>query len=215
MMTAAGFPDDGLLQSVRLRSAPNVALIGRMESNEPAELSEQTRWMLAVRDAGDRAAFARLFDFYGPRVKAMTMRSGVPAAAAEDIAQDVMLRVWQSRAQFDPSRAQVSGWIFQIARNRRTDLARRAPLPLPEDLAPQPGPQASVDALALEQEVTRLREALRALPQRQREMVEQAYLGERTHQEISRETSLPLGTVKSRLRLAIERLRHELRGLRK
>ena len=192
-----------------------MALIERMESDEPAEISEQTRWMLAVRDTDDRAAFARLFEFYAPRVKAMMMRSGTPLAAAEDIAQDVMLRVWQSRAQFDPSRAQASGWIFQIARNRRIDLARRAPLPLPEDIAAQPGPQESFDALALEQEVTRLRGALRALPPRQREMVEQAYLGEITHREISRETSLPLGTVKSRLRLAIERLRHELRGFRK
>ena len=185
-----------------------------MELDEPAEISEQTRWMLAVRDADDRAAFARLFDFYAPRVKAMTVRGGTPAAAAEDIAQDVMLRVWQSRAQFDPSRAQASGWIYQIARNRRIDLARRAPRPLPEDVAAQPGPLESVDALALEQEVALLRGALRALPSPQREMVEQAYLGELTHREISRDTSLPLGTVKSRLRLAIERLRHELRGLR-
>ncbi len=185
-----------------------------MESNTPAETSEQTRWMLAVRDLGDRAAFARLFDFYAPRLKAMATRTGTPAPVAEDIAQDVMLRVWQSRAQFDPSRAQASAWIYQIARNRRIDLARRAPRPLPEEIAVQSGPNEAAEALALDQEVARLREALRALPAGQREMVERAYLGELTHQEISRQTSLPLGTVKSRLRLAIGRLRHELRGLR-
>jgi RNA polymerase sigma-70 factor, ECF subfamily len=185
-----------------------------MEPNEPAEISDQTRWMLAVRDTGDRTAFARLFDFYAPRVKSMAMRSGTPAAVAEDIAQDVMLRVWRARAQFDPSRAQASGWIYQIARNRRVDLARREPRPLPEDIAAQPGPEETGDALALEQEVERLRSALKALPAAQRDMVERAYLGEMTHQEISRQTSLPLGTVKSRLRLAIDRLRHELRGLR-
>ena len=76
-------------------------------------------------------------------------------------------------------------------------------------------PEGSGDALALEQEVARLRVALKALPPGQREMVEKAYLGELTHQEISRQTNLPLGTVKSRLRLAIDRLRHELRELRK
>jgi RNA polymerase sigma factor (sigma-70 family) len=186
-----------------------------MKTDEPAETSDQTRWMLEVRDSGDRAAFARLFDFYAPRVKAMAMRNGTPAPVAEDIAQDVMLRVWRARAQFDPSRAQASGWIYQIARNRRVDLARREPRPLPEDIAAQPGPEEAGDSLALEQEVGRLRTALEALPAAQRDMVERAYLGEMTHQEISRQTSLPLGTVKSRLRLAIDRLRHELRGLRR
>jgi RNA polymerase sigma-70 factor, ECF subfamily len=205
-------PIDG--RSARLRLSGIAGLMGCMESNKPAETSEQTRWMLAVRDVGDRAAFARLFDFYAPRLKAMAARTGTPASVAEDIAQDVMLRVWQSRAQFDPSRAQASAWIYQIARNRRIDLARRAPRPLPEEIAVRSGPNEAAEALALDQEVARLRDALRALPAGQREMVERAYLGELTHQEISRQTSLPLGTVKSRLRLAIGRLRHELRGLR-
>jgi RNA polymerase sigma-70 factor (ECF subfamily) len=143
------------------------------------------------------------------------MRGGLAAAAAEDLAQDVMLRVWQARAQFDPSRAEASAWIYGIARNRRIDVARRAPRPAPEDVPAIPGADEAEAALALGQEVALLRVALRSLPASQRRMVEQAYLGELTHQEISRQTSLPLGTVKSRLRLAIDRLRHELRGLRK
>lgn len=183
--------------------------------DEATALSEQTVWMLAVRDRGDRAAFARLFDFYAPRVKAMAMRTGTPAAIAEDIAQDVLLRVWQSRAAFDPGRASASAWIYQIARNRRVDIARGDRRPLPEALAPVPGPDEAVDAMALAEEVARLRAALDALPERQREMIERVYLGEMTRAEISDLTGLPLGTVKSRLRLAIDRLRHELRGLRK
>ncbi len=186
-----------------------------MQTNEPTGFSEQTVWMLAVRDAADREAFARLFDFYAPRLKAMAMRGGTPAAVAEEIVQDVMLRVWRHASQFDPARAQVSSWIYRIARNRRVDLARREPPALPDDLlAPSLEPDTGA-ALALDQEVARLRTALEALPAAQREMVEKAYLGELTHQEISRQTSLPLGTVKSRLRLAIDRLRHELRELRK
>jgi RNA polymerase sigma-70 factor (ECF subfamily) len=205
------------MQSQRLRSTRFAGLMARMEGkgNKTADLSDQTRWMLAVRDAGDREAFAMLFDFYAPRVKAMAMRSGSPPAVAEDIVQDVMLRVWRSRAQFDPTRAQVSSWIYQIARNRRIDLARREIQALPEDLWGPPAADEPGDALAFEQEVARLRTALRALPAGQREMVEKAYLGELTHQDISRQADLPLGTVKSRLRLAIDRLRHELRGLRK
>lgn len=185
-----------------------------MESNAPPPLPDQTLWMLAVRDRADRAAYARLFDFYAPRLKAMAMRGGLAAAAAEDIAQDVMLRVWQARAQFDPTRAGASAWIYGIARNRRIDLARGRPRPLPEEIGPQPGADEAGAALGLAQEVARLRSALLALPPGQREMVERAYLGELTHQEISRQTNLPIGTVKSRIRLAIDRLRHELRGLR-
>lgn len=194
-----------------------IALVMKdMEPNAPPPLSDQTLWMLAVRDQADRAAYGRLFDFYAPRLKAMAMRGGVPAAVAEDIAQDVMLRVWQARAQFDPTRAGASAWIYGIARNRRIDLARgrSRPLPQPQEIAPLPGADEAGAALGLAQEVARLRRALLALPPGQREMVEQAYLGELTHQEISRATSLPIGTVKSRIRLAIDRLRHELRGLR-
>lgn len=197
-----------------LRPGPFAGLMTRMETMEP-ELSEQTRWMLAVRETGDRDAFARLFDFYAPRVKAMAMRGGAPAAVAEDIAQDVMLRVWRSRDRFDPARAQVSAWVYQIARNRRIDLARREAHVMPEDLLAPDALRDAGEALALDQEVSRLRAAIAALPVRQREMVEKAYLGELTHQEISRQASLPLGTVKSRLRLAIDRLRHELRELRR
>lgn len=188
--------------------------MGWMEATVQGGISDQTRWMLAVRDAGDRNAFALLFGFYAPRVKAMAMRMGAPAAAAEDLAQDVMLRAWQSRAQFDPSRASASAWIYGIARNRRIDVARRAPATLPEQIAAEPGPGEAADAIALGQEVVRLRQALRMLPAAQREMVERAYLGGLTHQEISRQTSLPVGTVKSRIRLAIDRLRYELRELR-
>jgi RNA polymerase sigma-70 factor (ECF subfamily) len=126
-----------------------------------------------------------------------------------------MLRVWRSAGQFDPARAQVSGWVYQIARNRQIDLARRMPRAVLEEVE-APWTDADVgSALALEQETAQLRRALAALPPEQRDLVEKAYLGELTHQEISRETMLPLGTVKSRLRLALERLRHELRGLRK
>lgn len=215
MQTCARIADrrSGPLPGLRTASIAE-PMVG-VEPNERPELSEQTRWMLAVRDRGDRSAFALLFAFYAPRVKAMALRTGAPAAVAEDIAQDVLLRVWQSRASFDPSRASASAWIYQIARNRRVDVARSQRRPLPEPIAAVPGPDEAAEALALEQEVARLRSALAALPAGQRDMIERAYLGEMTQAEISALTDLPLGTVKSRLRLAIDRLRHELRGLRK
>ncbi|MEX0969994.1 MAG: sigma-70 family RNA polymerase sigma factor [Paracoccaceae bacterium] len=180
-----------------------------------AEISPQTAWMLAVRDARDRSAFAQLYDHFAPRLKGFFMRGGVPAAQAEDIVQDVMLTAWHKAAQFDPHRAQVSAWIYQIARNRHVDLLRRETRPLPDtlDIEPAEEPDAS-QIVAIEQEGAELARALAALKPDQREMIEKAYLGEMTHQDLSTQTGLPLGTIKSRIRLGLERLRHELKGLR-
>lgn len=181
----------------------------------PGELSPQTTWMLAVRDHRDRNAFGELFDHFAPRLKGFFMRSGTTAGQAEEIVQDVMLTVWRRSASFDPHRGQVSAWIYQIARNRQIDLIRKGSRPLPEELRDDPGtePDAS-QILAIEQEAEHLQQALARLKPDQREMIERAYLGELTHQEISAQTGLPLGTIKSRIRLGLERLKHELKGLR-
>lgn len=181
-----------------------------------AEPAAQTELMLAVRDRGDRAAFARLFDFYAPRLKAVAMRSGAGAAEAEDIVQDVMLSVWRNAHQFDPARAPVAGWIYRIARNRQIDLARRKRRPEPEDLMVEEDTSPDADQiLGLEQEAAALRSALARLKPEQRQMIERAYLGELTHTEIRDATGLPLGTIKARIRLGMDRLRHELQGLRR
>lgn len=175
--------------------------------------SAQTVWMLAVRDQRDRAAFAQLFDYFAPKVKGIIMRTGVSSAVAEDVVQDVMLTVWQKAHQFDPHRAQVSGWVYQIARNRHIDVIRKERRPIPEELKHDDSVEDDASQiLAMEQETTRLTAALATLTAEQRAVVERAYLGELSHNEIQAETGLPLGTIKSRIRLGLERLRHELKG---
>lgn len=177
--------------------------------------SDQTGWMLAVRDSRDKASFERLFDFYAPRLKGFIMRSGTGNAQAEEIVQDVMLTVWRKAHLFDPERAQVSSWIYQVARNRQIDILRRESRPIPEDLKPpESTDEDASQILALDQEAKKLRQALARLKPGQREMVEKAYLGDLTHAEIKAETGLPLGTIKSRIRLGLEKLRHELKDLR-
>jgi RNA polymerase sigma-70 factor (ECF subfamily) len=178
--------------------------------------SEQTLWMLAIRDQRDKRAFAQLFDHFAPRLKGFVIRSGAAPGQAEDIVQDVMLSVWRKAHLFDPERAQVSSWIYQIARNRQIDIARKNGRPLPEALKAEET-ETEPDAgqvLALEQETDVLREALNRLNPDQREMIEKAYLGELSHSDIAETTGLPLGTIKSRIRLGLERLRHELKDLR-
>lgn len=180
------------------------------------ELSQQTLWLLAVRDRRDREAFARLFDYYAPRLRVMLARSGMSAAVRDDLVQEVLLTTWQKAHQFDPGRAQASAWIYRIARNRQIDLIRRERRPVPDAVAAaeeESEPDAS-QVLALDQETGKLREALDRLAPEQRAMIEQAYLGDLTHTEIRQRTGLPLGTIKSRIRLGLERLRHELKELR-
>jgi RNA polymerase sigma factor (sigma-70 family) len=198
---------------------PPIFYVHRRERNqlspEKTEISQQTVWMLAVRDDRDRAAFDALFDYFAPRLKGFIMRSGTSAHQAEEIVQDVMLTIWRKAGLFDPHRAQVSAWIYQIARNRQIDIRRKENRPVPEELAEDPGAEPDAgQILAIEQEAGKLRQALARLKGDQQDMIKKAYMGEMTHQEISKQTGLPLGTIKSRIRLGLERLRHELKGMR-
>lgn len=168
--------------------------------------------IVKIRDERDKKAFRALFTHFAPRVKAFLMRSGADASLAEECAQEVMATLWQKAHLFDPSRASAATWIFTIARNRKIDAIRKMKRPEPEDLpwGPESEPDQE-DVLALQQESTKLGDAIAQLPQKQRELIEQAYFGDLSHSEIADATGLPLGTIKSRIRLALDRLRHAMK----
>jgi len=174
-----------------------------------------TEWcdcILRIRETQDRDAFVALFRHFAPRVKAFLIRSGADAGLAEECTQEVMAAVWQKAHLFDPSRASVATWIFTIARNRKIDALRRMRRPEPEDLPWGPAEQPDqTESLALQQETARLGAAIAALPPKQKELIEKAYFGDLSHREIAARTGLPLGTIKSRIRLALDRLRHEMK----
>jgi RNA polymerase sigma factor (sigma-70 family) len=165
-----------------------------------------------IRDDEDQEAFRALFTHFAPRVKAFLIKSGAAPDMAEECAQDVMATLWQKAHLFDPARASVATWVFTIARNRRIDLLRKERRPEPEDLpwGPEPDPEQA-EILSLQQESEQLAAALAALPGKQRHLIEKAYFGELSHSEIAAETGLPLGTIKSRIRLALDRLRHAMK----
>jgi RNA polymerase sigma-70 factor (ECF subfamily) len=178
------------------------------------ELSDLARDLIAVRDARDRAAFGRLFDHFAPRLKAMLLRGGLRDGSAEDVVQDVMLAVWHKAGQFDPHRADAAGWIYGIARNRRIDMARRRPLAQPDEMPELESLEPDADQIiALQQEARHLAEALARLAPEQVEALRAAYFDDVPHSRISEMTGLPLGTIKSRIRLGLERLRHELKKI--
>ena len=181
----------------------------------PINMNEDDNWidcMARIRDSQDREAFAALFSHFGPRVKAFLMKSGSSMSMAEECTQDVMVTLWRKAHLFDPARASVSTWIFTIARNRRIDLIRKERRPEPDELpwGPEAEPEPS-EVLGLQQESAQLVEAIAELPEKQRLLIQKAYFGDLTHSEIAAETGLPLGTIKSRIRLALDRLRHAMK----
>lgn len=172
-----------------------------------AHLNDLVRRVASERD---RAAFADLFSLMAPRVKTYLMRKGATPEVAEDVAQETMLTVWRKASYFDPSRANAMTWIFTIARNLRIDGQRRkvesdAISPdMTEMASGLPTPEEQVLTASREE---RVRKALGALSREQEAIVKLSFFREHPHGEIARELGLPLGTVKSRLRLALARLR--------
>lgn len=210
MSQALTMQNPGAPARVRAYAAPE-----RAGQDRRLAATDETDWaglMVAVRDRQDKAAFAALFRHFAPRVKAFLMKSGTEAALAEDCAQDVLATVWQKAHLFDPSRASVATWVFTIARNRRIDLARRDRRPEPEalDWGGDGEEPDQADIYEAAQETARLKAALDTLPEAQRTLVARAFYGDLSHSELAQETGLPLGTIKSRIRLALERLRSKM-----
>ena len=189
--------------------------VGHMTDATPRP-SDHVSLIIAIAQRRDRKAFALLFRYFAPRVKAWMMQSGVSAAAAEELAQETMLVVWRKARLFNPERAGPSTWIFTIARNQRIDALRRERhpstlMPAPEiDLEPPLQPDRLT---TLAEQESRIRMALQHLPPEQAEVIRKAFLEDKAHAEIEKELGIPLGTVKSRLRLATNRLRAMLEDL--
>lgn len=186
-----------------------VSDIGFARAGAVSGETEYDRLIQAVARDRDRDAFAALFDHFAPRLKAYLMRAGAAPAAADDFAQDAMLTVWRKAEQFDPSRARAATWIFTIARNRRIDALRREsrPLPVPEITLDSPDPERPDDLLEARQNEGRVRAALRSLKPDQIEVIQMAFFQDLTHAEVAQSLALPLGTVKSRIRNAMIKLR--------
>jgi RNA polymerase sigma-70 factor (ECF subfamily) len=166
--------------------------------------------VVAVGHARDRAAFQALFDHFAPRVKGYLLRLGAGNAVAEDLAQEAMLTLWRKAALFDPKKASASTWLFTIARNLRIDAIRKERRPELDANEPslQPGAERGADeSFDWAQAEDRLHAALAELPREQAEIIELSFLAEKPHSMIANELGLPLGTVKSRIRLAMARLR--------
>ncbi|AIK41085.1 RNA polymerase sigma factor, sigma-70 family protein (plasmid) [Brucella anthropi] len=179
----------------------------------PEDQPSMEELMLAVRSRRDVDAFEVIFKHFAPRVKAYMAKLSADTQTAEELMQETMIAVWNKADQFDVAKGALSTWIFTIARNQRIDAVRRARRPEfdPTDPAFVPDEEQPADLrIAERQSASQLRAAMADLPKEQSTLLELAYFEESTHSAIAKKLNLPLGTVKSRLRLAFNKLRAAL-----
>lgn len=161
----------------------------------------------------DRDAFARLFDHFAPRINAYLLRLGTDNGSAEELAQEVMVTLWRKAELFDRTKSSVATWLFRIARNRRIDALRRdrqASLDAEDPMLQPAAPEEADDVIDAQRREEKIRVAMEVLPAEQIELIRLAFFLGLSHSQIADRTGLPLGTVKSRIRLAFARLRKAL-----
>jgi RNA polymerase sigma-70 factor (ECF subfamily) len=178
-------------------------------------IDEWSECLTLIAQQQDRAAFTRLFRHFAPLMKAFALSgSALSANHADELVQEVMLKVWQKASAFDAEKAAASTWIYTIARNCRTDLYRRlqkfdTPLSA-EDVSDTPDSDDAFVVLHQKRSRDRIRSLIKELPNDQAQILAKVYMEGKTHSEVSGELDLPLGTVKSRVRLALQKLQLQL-----
>lgn len=182
--------------------------------HKPKDLSLSHEDMLVrVGQHQDKEAFAGLFNYYAPRVKSYLLKHGANDSSAEEVVQNTFVTVWEKAASFDPKKAAASTWIFTVARNKRIDALRKDRLldinsdnPALENISAEAGNGYDADAT-----IDQLQAAIAALSPEQEKLLRMAFFEDKSHSAISQETKLPLGTVKSRLRAALGKLKNILK----
>lgn len=206
-----GFPDGRRLEDAARRPARPDAVAGSKRPAGPRD--DMSACLLAVAERGDREAFGSLFRHFGPRIRVWLLRGGADAGQADDILQDIFVTVWRKAKQYDSQRAGAAAWIYAIARNRRIDMFRRHRRPQfdAEDPAFRPDPPPDGEqSIAARQRCDAVRAALASLSHAQREILQLSFYEGESYAAIAVRLGLPVGTVKSRARLAFGHLRAKL-----
>lgn len=189
----------------------------KLEISNKMNTESMESYLVSIAESRDRNAFKKLFAAFAPKIKSFAMRNGVGPELAEEVVQETFIRVWRKAEQFDPSKASASTWLYTIARNQRIDLLRKRHRPEPdyEDPAfiPEPEPQPT-EVIVRNQEASRLKECIDALSPEQQEVLKLSFMEELPHVEVAEKLGIPLGTVKSRIRLAMKHIRSEIGDIR-
>ncbi|WP_246662590.1 sigma-70 family RNA polymerase sigma factor [Rhizobium sp. P44RR-XXIV] len=182
----------------------------RLSGRDNLSSDDANQLVLAIAQRQDRTAFAELFNLAAPKVKSYMMRTGSAPELAEEIAQEAMLLVWRKASYFDPARASAATWIFTIARNLRIDLQRKQKSSKLSGADPSSFQEVELtpeELLFVRVDEERIRTAMHALSPEQETILRLSFFCDSPHSEIAKELDLPLGTVKSRIRRALVRLK--------
>ena len=184
-----------------------------LQSEPRPKLPDFAACIFRIANDRDQSAFELLFRYFAPRIKSYCLKLGAGASTAEEITQEAMVSIWRNAAQFDPSKAAPSTWIFTIARNLAIDRYRKSRRPQFDynDPALVPDEPPTPDRLIEQTEMQEnIRQIMDALSLNERNVLMLSYFENLSHFEISRRLSLPVGTVKSRIRLAFGKIRSKL-----
>jgi RNA polymerase sigma-70 factor (ECF subfamily) len=207
-----------VLADLAVNSVASTTLIGkgnRVSTKLSPEKIDMNNLLSELARNRDKEIFSQLYSYFAPRLKSMLMGTGTDPETAEEVAQEAMISVWRKCEMYDPSKSAASTWIFTIARNLRIDRFRKEKRPEydPNDpsLIPEAAPLADEQLIVSERQ-TVVKNAISELPDEQKSVVALSFVEGLSHQEIADRLDLPLGTVKSRLRLSFEKLRTSLRS---
>lgn len=193
------------------RTGLNAGMIATLPTTAAPANDSFEALLVAVGKTRDREAFIRLFNHFAPRLKSFLMKGGASPSQAEELAQETMLSVWTRSTSYDPAKANASTWIFTIARNKRIDSfrrTRRVEVDINDAAYISDDNVASPDQGIIDSDRTeKIAAIVKTLPPEQAEVIHKAFFEDKTHMQIADETKLPLGTIKSRIRLAMDRLR--------
>ena len=169
--------------------------------------------ILNIAESQDIGSFKKIFEYFSPRLKSFLMKSGAEESIAEEIIQETMTIIWTKADYYDPKVASPSTWIYTIARNKKIDILRKSRKAILEDIetavlpAVEPKTEENIEH---DQKFDLIAQQLDSLPKDQLDLLKMNFFEEKSHGEISELTGIPLGTVKSRIRLALEKIRGKL-----
>jgi len=194
---------------------PNTRFPNRTEGSSISFLNTDTAETLALRVAEhrDMHAFRLLFAHFAPRIKSFLLKQKINGETAEDLTQEVMVTLWQKAHMFDPAKARLSTWMFRIARNKFIDKVRRQKyieVDVDDHIQAMEAPEKTDTAVIQNQGRARIMSAMDVLKPELRSIIELSFYQDLSHSQISEQLGLPLGTVKSRMRIAFQKLRIEL-----
>jgi len=186
----------------------------KQSNNDSESETSQSRshedMILAIAQKQDKESFVALFEYFAPRIKSFLMKGGASPEQADELAQETMLTIWHKASGFNPTKASASTWIFTIARNKKIDALRklkRESYEIEEPALLEDQSNTPAENVMQDQESVILAESIKVLPEEQADLIKKSFFEGKSHADIAEETGIPLGTIKSRIRLALQRMR--------